>query len=413
MKIQVPPYDEMGEGESEPITSQPNNDLGGFDEQICGPLPSNDDHVNASPSKYNTTDLVNENLPKKLEITYNQTLQAIMNEPSDVISEPSVPNLKFEKPDPQTGDDDDGQPIKLSYDIPSLYNFVNEIYTDMQEYKKLCKSLSNQVFHLTNRINEIGNQFLKFKNEVAGRVLGNEIKIEKIENKRDANMDSITKKVDRNSTNIGNIINLENANKRLEQDILTANKRGETNIKELRVIADEVKLISQNVTCNPQNAQPKTDVIFNHDVLFLVDSNLKTMIPEKMDRNSTCVSHYCPTLNHIRSLMKIANIQKNPSKIFIHCGTNHIYPLWNQSYLSTVEPIIFIHCGTNHNYSGSKNTSKLENDYMTIIEELHNRFPSTKIFISLLLPRGDPFVKNNVQYVNDFLSGVCSGAPFL
>ena len=50
---------------------------------------------------------------------------------------------------------------------------------------------------------------------------------------------------------------------------------------------------------------------------------------------------------------------------------------------------------------------------MTIIEELHNRFPSTKIFTSSLLPRGDLFVKNNVQYVNDFLSGVCSGAPFL
>ena len=63
-------------------------------------------------------------------------------------------------------------------------------------------------------------------------------------------MDSITKKVDRNSSNIGNIINLENANKRLEQDILTANKRIETNIKELRVIADEVKLISQNNATN-------------------------------------------------------------------------------------------------------------------------------------------------------------------
>ena len=49
------PYDETGESESESITSEPNNDLGGFVEQICGPLPSNDDHVNASPSKYNTT----------------------------------------------------------------------------------------------------------------------------------------------------------------------------------------------------------------------------------------------------------------------------------------------------------------------------------------------------------------------
>ena len=49
------PYDEMGESESESITSEPNIDLGVFDEQICGPLPSNDDHVNASPSKYNTT----------------------------------------------------------------------------------------------------------------------------------------------------------------------------------------------------------------------------------------------------------------------------------------------------------------------------------------------------------------------
>ena len=51
-----------------------------------------------------------------------------MNEPSDIISEPSVPNLKYEKPDPQTGDDDDDQPIKLSegYDILSLFNYVNE-----------------------------------------------------------------------------------------------------------------------------------------------------------------------------------------------------------------------------------------------------------------------------------------------
>ena len=61
------PYDEMGESKSESITSEPNNDLGGFDEQICGPLPSNDDHVNTSPSKYNSTDLVNKNLPKKLD----------------------------------------------------------------------------------------------------------------------------------------------------------------------------------------------------------------------------------------------------------------------------------------------------------------------------------------------------------
>ena len=139
-------YDETGESESESITSEPNNDLGGFDEQICGPLPSNDDHVNVSPSKYNTTDLVNKNLPKKLEIAYNQTLQAI-------ISEPSAPNLKYEKPDPQTGDDDDDQPIKLSegHAIPCLYNYVNKIYTDMQEYKNLCKSLSNHVFNLTNR----------------------------------------------------------------------------------------------------------------------------------------------------------------------------------------------------------------------------------------------------------------------
>ena len=79
------------------------------------------------------------------------------------------------------------------------------MHMHMQEYKNLCKSLSNQVFNLTNRINEIGNQFLKFKSEVARRVLGNEIKIEKIENKRDTNMDSITKKVNRNSTNIINL----------------------------------------------------------------------------------------------------------------------------------------------------------------------------------------------------------------
>ena len=48
---------------------------------------------------------------------------------------------------------------------------------------------------------------------------------------------------------------------------------------------------------------------------------------------------------------------------------------------------------------------------MNLIEKLHKMFPLTRIIVSSLLPRGDQFIKRSVQFVNDFLCGVCSADP--
>ena len=152
-----------------------------------------------------------------------------------------------------------------------------------------------------------------------------------------------------------------------------------------------VPVYQQNTQYNEEEHQfesvapSKEAVIFNH-VIFLLDSNLKHMIPEKMNYSTTCEKFKCPTLDHINSLLDTVNIKKNPNKIFIMCGTNHIF-------------------------SGSKNTIKMENDYMNTLEKLRNLFPLAKIYISSLLPRGDRYVKNTAQYMNDFLYGVCCADP--
>ena len=212
----------------------------------------------------------------------------------------------------------------------------------MQKYKIACENLSKQVFNLTNNLNDMENHFLEFKSEIAGRVLGNEIIIEKLGTKKDASMDKLCKRVDIITTKIGNLPIFENVNKRLDEDIAQANNKIESNIENLKSIADGVRLISSNANLyhpssksnpdtlskrmnNPLNAQFNSDMIFNHDVVFLVDSNLKKIIPEKMDSNSTCARFYCPRLCHINSLLDTVDIQRNPNKIFIHCGTNHIY----------------------------------------------------------------------------------------
>ena len=49
------------------------------------------------------------------------------------------------------------------------------------------------------------------------------------------------------------------------------------------------------------------------------------MEPDKMDDKTTCERFYCPTLNHINQLLEKVHIKQNPEKIFLHCGTNHIY----------------------------------------------------------------------------------------
>ena len=324
-----------------------------------------------------------------IEIPYNDTLNLIIKEPKDFFCEP-VPNNDIDSP-----------PIHNEVsDFPSLFKYVNEIYTVSMNNKTACNNLRNQLFYINTRITDIESEFKTFKSDIAGRVLGTEVEIEELKTNKIKSLENINRRIDRNTTNIDKATNYSNVQKRLENELEEIHKKIKVNIETLESITAETTRtqtkdyqLYNNDTLPEQNQYttarykryetPDTNkIIFDHDVLFFVDSNLKRIKPEKMDANSSCERFYCPRLEHISEVLGKAEIKKNPKKIFISCGTNHIY-------------------------SGCKDTSKLENDFFNIIMKLRGFFPLASIYISSLLPRGDLYVKNSVQYINDFLCGVC------
>ena len=69
---------------------------------------------------------------------------------------------------------------------------------------------------------------------------------------------------------------------------------------------------------------------------------------------------------------------------------------------------IFIHCGTNHLSKSDHETNKLEDGYIRILGMLRKLFPIAKIIFSSILPRKETYLNAPIQFLNDFLQGVCS-----
>ena len=286
-----------------------------------------------------------------------------------------------------------------NYDTPNLYKYMNEIYNQTIKNKNNYDIITKQVFDLTKRINDIGEKFLKFKENIAGRVLGNELKMEKLEKKSAPDTKAIHKKIDENKNRIGNITNFDNVSKRIGEDIQSLNKKIAKQQEELKGLMENTRDSSADhraesttiiANIRPQHYKPVdyTNAYFKHDVIFLVDSNLGHLDPNRMNEKYTCAKFFCPTLDHIDDLMGEATIHQQPHTIFIHCGTNHF---------------------TNK----SVQTDKLEEGYIRILVKLRNLFPDAKIVISSILPREEFYLYAPIQFINDFLQGVCSSAPNL
>ena len=128
--------------------------------------------------------------------------------------------------------------------------------------------------------------FLDFKADIAARVLGNEIKIKNREEKSQPNnLKKIHQKIEDNKTRIGNVTNFDNVSKRLEENISIANKKIEKQQTFLEnVMREHVR--NQNKPGSSMFVNPSEhpfieeelaehQATFNHNVLLLVDSNLK------------------------------------------------------------------------------------------------------------------------------------------
>ena len=246
--------------------------------------------------------------------------------------------------------------------------------------------------------------------------MGVELCLEKNENKKRTKLDNVHKKISLNTTKIGNINNFENVRDRIDENINNANIKIQKNETALKNIQESLNALKSHFSSNlsiqahlnsnqcvdssnvnngnpnrtyddnyfipPHMITPDETGIFNHDVLLFVDSNLKTLVANRINKAETCAKFYCPTLNHIDKLLDNASVRKGPKKIFVHCGTNHLH-------------------------RNTTNFSLIEDQYISLLLKLTDKFPNAVITISSLLPRYDSRMYKIVQHVNDFLDGVC------
>ena len=250
----------------------------------------------------------------------------------------------------------------------------------MDEFTKLITGI-------TTRLNSLEEKFSTFKADISGRALGHDVKIEHLEKMKISNKNKLDKRVDENSNKINNLLNFEKACNRLDEEIQSLKVNIHKNINNSKIIADGIP-VSQN---EPVNNDPLPfeysrveygNPTINHDVLFLVDSNLSNMVPSRIKRGLKCASFFCPTLAHIDVFLSEVNIQKQPSTVFIHCGTNLL----------------------NNNSPG---IDWIENHFVQTIKKVKDMFPNTRIIISSLLPRKEGIHNRSVRNLNDFLYGVC------
>ena len=95
---------------------------------------------------------------------------------------------------------------------------------------------------------------------------------------------------------------------------------------------------------------------------------------------------FCATYKDIKRFCTELKITKPPEKILLHCGCNDI--------------------DTN-----KKDTLKIFGDIDETLKTLQKTFPTTKIIISTLVPRGEAEVKVVVKEINKYLLSIPSKAP--
>ena len=121
--------------------------------------------------------------------------------------------------------------------------------------------------------------------------------------------------------------------------------------------------------------------IFEHDVIYFVDSHLKGMDADMFGKHTSGKKIMTYKLEHIREVINASVFVCQPKTIFIHCGTNHLH----------------------HNI---ESTNELEDQFIKTLKLLENRCPESTIVVSSLLPCKEGRVNKMVNEFNDFLYGV-------
>eukprot|EP00112_Aurelia_sp_Birch-Aquarium-sp1_P018538 Seg4437.2 transcript_id=Seg4437.2/GoldUCD/mRNA.D3Y31 product="hypothetical protein" protein_id=Seg4437.2/GoldUCD/D3Y31 len=134
-----------------------------------------------------------------------------------------------------------------------------------------------------------------------------------------------------------------------------------------------------------RNSQQKIEraQIDNPETILLIDSNGKFIRLRKMFPRSTSIKIGCPLIQNAKDFISSHSQKIAPKNIICHFGTNDL----DHSHLHTVA----------------------DNFHNTILD-IATKFPHSKIYISLLLPRGDP-VDTSIPKLNDLVTKKCSQIP--
>ena len=126
---------------------------------------------------------------------------------------------------------------------------------------------------------------------------------------------------------------------------------------------------------NPGNSIPK-----GNETILLIDSNGKYINMTKLCPDTTAEKIPCPLIKSAQNFCDTPYNGKDPKNIICHFGTNNLE---------------------------RSSTTATANDFSNTIHNLAKKFPSSKIFISMLLPRAD-HIDQNIQRVNDHIRKQCS-----
>ena len=273
--------------------------------------------------------------------------------------------------------------------IEALYEYVNCIYVDVLANKNKLDEFTKLISGFTIRMKAMEDNFELFKSNMLGRVLGYDAKIEYLEKMKNSNKNNLNKKVDENAHRIGNLLNFENACKRLDEEISQLRVDIDKNISDLETLANGVKEVPHKYK-TAEDYPPSFkyhpveygNPILKHDVIILGDSNLNNTVTSQLKRGINCATFFCPTLDHVDVLLSKVKVQKDPNTILLHCGTNHLY-------------------------NDAPGIKRIEDFYVRIIKQLKAMFPGAEIIISSLLPRKEGLHNGTVKNLNDFLYGIC------
>ena len=198
------------------------------------------------------------------------------------------------------------------------------------------------------------------------------------------------------------IQDLQNDHKIIENDIATIKTKlatsSVTTLSEDRVkeIAKELlqKHSSPQSTPQPTSTPPKkgkytpssSTEVLDHDVLLIGDSNTHYIDETRLHHGSTCAKMSVYKIDQAMTAIDNIEVTRQPGKLFLHIGTNHIDSFENHT----------------------NDLDQIKSEFEDLFGLIQRKFPDSQIFVSEIFMRRERRVADDVRELNSYLQIACS-----